>query len=693
MNPRWSLKIVLAAMAVGTMALGVSAQNVTTTIDASKTGEPIAKYMYGQFIEQGNGINKGLWAEMLDDRKFYYDVNSNPGEPKPPLGQVPARPGRGNHWTPIGPDAFVVMDREHPYVGDQTPVVKLEAATPHGIQQAGLALRKGKAYSGRVVLAGDAGAKVEVRLVWGPNPADRQTVPIASVGAAYVKFPLKFTAQADSETGRIEIVGTGKGSLHIGAISLMPADNLHGFRPDTIGLLKQIDSGMYRFPGGNFLSDHDWQDAIGDPDKRPTTWDYHWGSAQPNDVGMDEFMTLCGLLDIEPYISVNSGFGEARSAADLVEYANGSLDTPFGKLRAANGHPAPYKIKYWNVGNEMYGWWQLGHMALNQYTFKHNMFAKAMRKKDPTITIIASGAMLDEMTVTTNARRTTGKVLAEFGTESDWTGGMLANSIDSFEAIAEHWYTHVGMRFDLETGQHGVLGTRAGFIPVEETFLELARRGANRVRCKAEDWEEYLKRFPAIKDKKIYVAMDEWGAGAGPGIKSNLSTAWVFHEMFRHTDFIKMSAHTMAWGSITYTKTGAAFSSTGLVFKFYRDHYGTIPVEVTGNSPQPPPRWPVGGDQPKVNAGSETYPVDVVAAWSSDRKLLTVAVLNPGESTQGVDINFKGVELSGKGRVWRMTGAGSNASAVDIKEIPVSEVPKTLSVAPLSIDLYEFAVK
>src|ERR1035441_2834739 len=130
--------------------------------------------------------------------------------------------------------------------------------------------------------------------------------------------------------------------------------------------------------------DLDWQDAIGDPDKRPTTWDYHWGSAQPNDVGMDEFMTLCGLLDIEPYISVNSGFGEARSAADLVEYTNGSLDTPFGKLRAANGHPAPYKIKYWNVGNEMYGWWQLGHMELNQFTMKHNMFAKAMRKKDPT---------------------------------------------------------------------------------------------------------------------------------------------------------------------------------------------------------------------------------------------------------------------------------------------------------------------
>jgi alpha-N-arabinofuranosidase len=673
---------------------GFGQQRITAVVDAGKVGEPIEKYVYGQFIEQGGTINKALLAEMLDDRKFFYDVNSNPQDPAPPPGQAP-RPNRWNHWRPIGADEFVVMDREHPYVGDQTPVVKLTDAAPHGIRQAGLGLVKGKTYTGRVVLSGDPGVKVVVTLIWGPGASDRQSTLLGTLGARYIKFPLKFTARGNGDDGSIEIAGTGKGSFHIGAVSLMPGDNLQGFRADTIPLLRSLDSGFYRFPGGNFISDHDWQDAIGDPDRRPTTWDYHWGSAQPNDVGIDEFMVLCDLLKVEPYITVNAGFGEARSAANLVEYANGGVDTPFGKLRAANGHPAPYKIKYWNVGNEPYGWWQLGHMALNQYIMKHNMFAMAMRKKDPTIQILAGGAMPDEMTVTTNARRTTGKVLAEFGTESDWTGGLLADSLDFFDGLTEHWYTHAGLRFDLETGQNGKLGTRAGFIPVEESLEDWARRGANRVRCKAEAWDEYLKRFPAIKQKKIYVSIDEWSCGAGAGIKTNLSIAWMFQEMFRHSDFIKMAAHTMGPASVIYNRTEAQMNSTGLVFDFYKKHYGTLPVDVAGNFPQPAPKWPVGGDQPKVNAGSATYPLDVAAAWSADRKTLTVAIVNPTETAQAIDLQFKGVALRAQGKVWRMTGQDLNAvdvmgkkPTVDIAEAAVNEAPASLTIAPASITIY-----
>ena len=134
-------------------------------------------------------------------------------------------------------------------------------------------MRKGKAYSGRVVLAGSAGAKVSVSLVWGAGRGDRQAVPITTLTAAYAKFPLKFTAAADSDNARIEISGTGQGSFHIGAVSLMPADNIRGFRPDIIALLKGQRSGMWRFPGGNYLSAFEWRDAIGDPDKRPPRLD------------------------------------------------------------------------------------------------------------------------------------------------------------------------------------------------------------------------------------------------------------------------------------------------------------------------------------------------------------------------------------------------------------------------------------
>ena len=206
----------------------------------------------------------------------------------------------------------------------------------------------------------------------------------------------------------------------------MPTDNVEGFRPDTIKLLRDLNSAMYRLPGGNSLSDHDWHDAIGDIDKRPPTFDYAFRAMQPNDVGIDEFMTMCKLLNVEPYVTVNAGFGDARSAAEQVEYLNGSTSTRMGALRASNGHPEPYNVKYWNIGNEMYGYWQIGHTYLRYYALKHNFFAKAMRKADPSITILACGAMPDEMTVTGNARLATGKTQAEYGTEGDWTGGLLA---------------------------------------------------------------------------------------------------------------------------------------------------------------------------------------------------------------------------------------------------------------------------
>ena len=97
----------------------------------------------------------------------------------------------------------------------------------------------------------------------------------------------------------------------------MPADNIHGFRPDTIALLRQIKSGFWRF-GGNYTSNYTWYDAIGDPDKRPPDMDFAWNQMQPNDLGPDEFAEFCTLIGVEPYISVNAGFGDAHSAAEEV---------------------------------------------------------------------------------------------------------------------------------------------------------------------------------------------------------------------------------------------------------------------------------------------------------------------------------------------------------------------------------------
>ncbi len=680
-----SLMLGVAAAFPSAMAQAAPSGKISATIDAARTGEPITKYMYGGFIEHiGNLINHSFWSEVLDDRKFYYAVNSTPlPRPPGPLDRIIVT----RKWMPVGPDASVAMDTRAPYVGAQSPVVTLAGASPRGIRQDGLSLVKGKAYTGRIVLAGDPGVKITATLVWGDGAGDRQTVGVAAE-KDWATLPLAFAAGADTTDGRMEIVGTGSGTFRVGAVSLMPADNLHGFRPDTIRLMKEMNCGFLRLPGGNFVSGYDWKNTIGDPDKRPPVWDFAWNAAQPNDVGIDEFMTMCGLMACEPYVCVNAGFGEARSGAELVEYVNGAVDTPMGRLRAANGHAEPYGVKYWNVGNEMYGHWQLGHMALDQYVIKHNLFAAAMRKVDPDIVIVASGAMPDEMTVT-QAMPVPGKVQVKFGSDRDWTGGLLAKSWGNFDLLAEHSYPNDGKRFDLTEGK---------YVPVKESLVDWARRPANRVRLKAEEWEEYKKRFPALDDGKVKVSLDEWAYRFSQDLKLDLAIATAFHEMFRHTDFLTMAAYTMGMSWLDYNRTDAVVSGTGVLFKLYNRHFGTIPVEVAGNSPQPAPKWPVGGDQPRVNAGSPTYPLDVAAALTGDRKALTVSAVNATDTAQQLDVSLAGFHARAEGRMWRLSGPSLEAvnkvgqpPQITVVEEAFDASVKSLSVAPHGIVIYEFA--
>jgi len=682
---------------------------VVVDIDAGQTSEPVSKYEYGMFIEHiGALIYRSLWSEMLDDRKFYFPISSK--EPAP-LGGQQGGPMRGmqlRKWRPVGPDEAVVMDKEQPFTGDQSPRIQLNSTTPHGIEQSGLAVVKGKRYIGRIWLRGTPGSRVNVALIRGEGANDRQSISFAALTDQYKKFPLAFTAQSDANTAALEITGTGTGNFHIGAVSLMPADNVQGFRPDTIALLHQIHSGFWRLPGGNFLSDWTWYDSVGDIDKRPPMFDYAWNAMQTNDVGMDEFMTLCKLIGTEPYITVNAGFGDAHSAAEEVEYINGSANTRLGALRARNGHPEPYHVKYWDIGNEPYGAWQLGRTDLKYYVLKHNEFAKAMLKADPTITLLASGNMPQAMDLTGEMRaKDVDNLKAVEGTPEDWTGGLLEHSWGNFSGITQHWYAQPGRHFDLQKAKSLPLDapTSAGYVNVDQTALEFARYPANIVSLNAEAWQRYQQRFPAMLDKKIFLSIDEYayfggGRGMGANLKLALAYAMIFNEMLRHTDFLLFSAHTMGVSTIDYNPTTATINTTGLLFKMYGEHFvGSIPVRLSGNSPQPAPQYPIGGDQPKTNSGSPTYPLDMVATLTADRKFLTLAVVNATDSVKQFDLNVSGVRMANNSVVWQMTGKDLDAAnrvgqapQVEVKEVSIGEAAKTITVAPISVNIYRFPV-
>ena len=694
-------------LAYAQSAAQAAPKTIVASIDTTRVGEPISKYEYGMFIEHiGSLIYRSLWSEMLDDRKFYFPITSKEYQ-APPSGQF--RGMQLRKWRPIGPDESVTMDRDDPFVGDQSPRIQLDASTPHGIRQSGIALVKGKKYTGRIYLRGTPGAKVNVSLVWGEGADGRQTIPFAALSDVYKEFPFSFTANADSADGALEIAGTGSGNFHIGAVSVMPADNVQGFRPDTIALLRQLHSGMWRLPGGNFLSDWTWYDAIGDPDKRPPTFDYAWNAMQTNDVGLDEFMTLCSLIGVEPYVTVNAGFGDAHSAAEEVEYINGSPKTRLGALRAHYGHPEPYHVKYWNIGNEPWGTFQLGHTYLKYYVLKHNDFAKAMRKVDPSITLIASGQMLEDMNLEGQERaKYVGNLGPLFGTEDDWTGGFLAHCWGNFDGIAEHWYAQPGRHFDLEKAKNLPPDepTDHAYVNVDQSPLEYARFAANVVHRKAEEWQGFQQRFPAMLDKKIFLSIDEYayfggGFGRSPNLKLALAYGMIFNEMLRHTDFLKFSAHTMGVSTLDYNSTAAAMNITGLMFKLYGDHMGPglMPVAVSGDSPQPAPQYPIGGDQPKTNSGSPTYPLDMVAAVSPDHKYLSLAVVNATESEQKLDLRITGARLEGPSTLWRLTGKDLQATnqlgrepQVSGKEVAMETAPNSLSIAPISINIFRIPI-
>ena len=475
----------------------------------------------------------------------------------------------------------------------------------------------------------------------------------------------------------------------------MPADNIEGFRREVVTALATLHSGVYRFPGGNFVSGpFDWRDAIGSADKRPPRWDPVWSALQPNDFGLDEFMTLCRLLDVQPYITVNAGFGDAWSAAQQVEYANGAISTPMGRLRAANGHAKPYGIKYWGIGNEMWGDWQYGYMSVDQWISKQGQFAREMRKADKTITLIAPGAMPDAMTGSGMAKKLTGQVVAEEMGPADFSAALLSRSIDDFEILSQHFYVYGGTHYDLEQGKQ---------VPDDPNIplVDWARKPASMVRVEYEHYQTYMEKIPAMRRKHVTVALDEWAySGTAPGAyKPVLAYAWGLNELFRHTDVFTMGGFTFAGSTLSASRTEAVLNPIGLMFALYSQHYGRIPLAVSGNAPQPKRTGRVGGETPNVNAGSPTYPLDVAAALSDDETTLTLSIVNPTETVQQLQLDLHGLGVSGPGKVWRMappsiTSANvvGRAPQVRVEESSV-DASGVLTIPAISVGVYAFRIR
>lgn len=171
-----------------------------------------------------------------------------------------------------------------------------------------------------------------------------------------------------------------------------PLADKNGFRLDVLEAAKALNVTLLRYPGGNFVSGYHWEDGIGPEDKRPPRWDLAWKVLEPNIFGTDEFVDFCRTLGTEPYFSVNLGTGTLDEARNWVEYCNVKDGPYYAELRKKNGYPEPHNVKYWSLGNEMDGAWQMGHKNAEDYGKFALEAAKLMKWTSPEIKLVAAGS-------------------------------------------------------------------------------------------------------------------------------------------------------------------------------------------------------------------------------------------------------------------------------------------------------------
>jgi alpha-N-arabinofuranosidase len=336
----------------------------------------------------------GTWATQARFRNF--KVASLDGKvvheglPPIPAGEAGIAPG----WAPMG-TATVSTSKENPLNGALCKRIESKGEFG-GLQQRPLRIVAGEVYRGSLWARGDATEKLTVRLLDAGKLLADQTLP--ATAAEWKELPIELKPVGSSDTAVLQIGFQGTGTVWLDQVSLMPESwrKTGGYRPDLLQAIAGLRPPVIRWPGGCFASPYRWKDAIGPQHKRAPHPRNMWDDKEVNSFGTDEFIAMCRRVDAEPLIVVNIGTPQwnrevldndfLQEVLDWIEYCNGPADSRWGKVRAANGHPEPYGVNYWEIDNET---WQMGAETYAEWV---NRFAPAMRQADPSIKLAACGS-------------------------------------------------------------------------------------------------------------------------------------------------------------------------------------------------------------------------------------------------------------------------------------------------------------
>lgn len=367
------------------------------------TGMTSDRRIFGGFIESGFGRQvSGMWSEMLFNRAF----KEVPPYTEPTWSWLGLEEHMYNSNAPFWHSGYEEHDWET--VGDVTLHRTLGTLTfkglttlivenpcagaTAGLLQHGIYLEAGREYH-LELFAGRSGQEGEAGLNgFGDTIHSDDALPLnvrlgefaceAPLTTVCRKYEWTFTAE---HTGcvSLELTFDWAGEIILVCASLMPTDNLDGWRADVVKLMREASPSVVRFPGGCFVSFYDWERSVGDRDARAPMPSYYWGGLEENDVGLDEFMRLAELVGFEPQICFNMMSSTPFKARQLVEYLNAPENVGMGRLRALNGHPQPYGVRLFEMDNEPGRKW-----TARQYCEQCTEFAREMRLADPYIELM-----------------------------------------------------------------------------------------------------------------------------------------------------------------------------------------------------------------------------------------------------------------------------------------------------------------
>lgn len=301
-----------------------------------------------------------------------------------------------------------------------------------GIAQRDVQVTAGKQYEFSVWLK-QSGLSTPVTVYLGPASGDGPSysayasTTISGVTGSWAEYTVTLTPSTTDAYAKLFIGTASTGTLSIDMPSLMPLDAsevVHGgWRPEFVDKVDALKPVVIRWPGGIIADSYYWSDGVGSRDQRPpmyyAQWDAQW---MTNDVGTHEILDLAQQLGLKVMLNVNWGQGTSAAAANWVEYVNGTTGTTYGAQRSANGHAAPWGVKLWEIGNEVWGWWTPGHTDATTFANSYVTYRDAMAAKDSTIEFVGEGGD---------------------GNSSNqaWNTTMIQTAASKLDQLAVHYYS------------------------------------------------------------------------------------------------------------------------------------------------------------------------------------------------------------------------------------------------------------